>query len=272
MAEIEKSHLTELAQAANENHRETEKWARVAVNHAMAAGDALLEAKALIEHGGWGAWLLENFEGSDRTARAYMRLANHREEVEAKRQASADLTIEGALEAIASPKPRREDPQEIMRRGVEKGAPDEEIAAFASVEVEAVRRFRAGDTADAAEPITQPTQDQADQAQRVAGMKHRTRAAEERHREEQRKRPNAMFLEADARLSKARRELKEALNTVREAEFDEEAVELLHRQGKAAGYMLFLVHLALSGQPGVDWDAELAGLEERLQYGEEGDE
>jgi hypothetical protein len=55
-------------------------------------------------HGEFGPWLKENFAGSDRTARAYMRFHAHREELQAKRQSSAVLSIDGALKALSVPK------------------------------------------------------------------------------------------------------------------------------------------------------------------------
>jgi hypothetical protein len=90
MAEIRRQH--EAAQDAF----------RSAVEHAIRCGELLAEAKAQLPHGGWGAWLAENFPASDRTARGYMRLAAHAEEV--NRQGLADLGIEGALRELAAPR------------------------------------------------------------------------------------------------------------------------------------------------------------------------
>ncbi len=55
-----------------------------ALKHALRAGELLSEAKGQLPHGAFGPWLAENFAGSDRTARAYMRVYSHREELEAQ--------------------------------------------------------------------------------------------------------------------------------------------------------------------------------------------
>jgi len=79
--------------------------------HAMSAGELLLEANGQLPHGAFGAWLKENFAGSDRTARAYMRVYSHREELGAKRQSSATLSLDGALRALSAPKAESPDPE-----------------------------------------------------------------------------------------------------------------------------------------------------------------
>jgi hypothetical protein len=82
---------------ASRNH------ARATVASAIKAGAALIEAKALVPHGGWLDWLKANVEMSERTAQVYMRLAKRKEVVDAKSAAAADLTIAGAIEAITGP-------------------------------------------------------------------------------------------------------------------------------------------------------------------------
>jgi len=108
-----------------------------------------------------------------------------------------------------------------------------------------------------------------DYANRVAAQKKASRDAEERHRQEQRKRHSAMFMEVDARVSKARRELKGAIDQGRDVQFSAEEVELLVRQGEAARDMASLFIDAVSGDSGTDWDAELYELEQRRQWGAE---
>jgi N6-adenosine-specific RNA methylase IME4 len=73
------------------------------VEHAMRAGDLLLEAKAQLRHGQWLPWLTENCSMSERTAQLYMRVAERRSELEAKAQGLADLTLEGAARLLAKP-------------------------------------------------------------------------------------------------------------------------------------------------------------------------
>jgi hypothetical protein len=105
MGEVEKN-LPTLAGRINEEHRACEKAVGAALTHAMNAGELLVEVKASLPHGAFGPWLAENFAGSDRTARAYMRVHSHRDELEAKRQSSATLSIDGALKALVTPQPQ----------------------------------------------------------------------------------------------------------------------------------------------------------------------
>lgn len=100
--ETRKPHV--LAEDINEQHRLCEAAVGTALSHAMEAGSLLQEAKAGVKHGEWGTWLAENFEGSDRTARAYMRVHANRDEIEEKRQSSTVLSLDGALDSIAAPK------------------------------------------------------------------------------------------------------------------------------------------------------------------------
>ncbi len=96
--------LTADACEINAEHDLCCRAAADALQHAMRCGDLLIAAKAAMPHGSWGGWLAAHFAGSDRTARAYMRLADHRDEIEAKRQTSADLSIDGALRLLAPPR------------------------------------------------------------------------------------------------------------------------------------------------------------------------
>jgi hypothetical protein len=70
---------------------------RSGVEHAIRAGELLLEAKRLHRRGQWTKWIADNLSFSDRTARAYMQLA--RMPIE-KRQRVADLPLRETLSAI----------------------------------------------------------------------------------------------------------------------------------------------------------------------------
>jgi hypothetical protein len=72
------------------------------LEHAFAVGDALNQAKGLAGHGNWLNWLASETGLSDRTAQAYMRLANHREQFKANPQRVADMSIRAALRSIGS--------------------------------------------------------------------------------------------------------------------------------------------------------------------------
>ena len=100
--------LGDLTDRINEEHRACRESVESALDHALAAGDLLIEAKALCCHGEWQDWLKNNFEGSDTLARSYMRIARNREVVESKRQRSAvfddvELSIDKALRHLAPP-------------------------------------------------------------------------------------------------------------------------------------------------------------------------
>jgi Protein of unknown function (DUF3102) len=104
--EIAKSDLHALASRINAFHREVTKALRTAISEALLAGDLLNQAKTKVAHGEWLPWLSANCPRlKPRTAQTYMRLANHRDEVEAKAQRTAHLhaTIEQALSWIAIP-------------------------------------------------------------------------------------------------------------------------------------------------------------------------
>ena len=66
----------------------------------MDAGERLLEAKKVLDHGQWDDWLTANFALSDRSARLYCQLAQHRPRVEAKMATVATLGVRGALMQI----------------------------------------------------------------------------------------------------------------------------------------------------------------------------
>ena len=68
----------------------------------MAAGELLIEAKALVRHGQWLPWLKDHVEISERTAQIYMRAAKNRAEIEAsKAQSTADLSLGEAVALLA---------------------------------------------------------------------------------------------------------------------------------------------------------------------------
>lgn len=109
MGEIE--HLPDLAADINDEHRNCERAVNAAVDHALKAGELLIEAKSRCPHGTWQTWLEESFEGSLRTAQAYMRVASNREEIEAAQaQGSAPLSLDGALKVLSAPKDEPQAP------------------------------------------------------------------------------------------------------------------------------------------------------------------
>lgn len=75
------SSLDELALEANQQHALCKASAYAMVEHALAAGQALVTAKLQVPHGDWLPWLTKNFDASERTARNYMSVASNRQRV-----------------------------------------------------------------------------------------------------------------------------------------------------------------------------------------------
>ena len=122
MALMANTPLGELTDRINEEYRACRNAADTALDHALAAGDLLIEAKSLCRHGEWRAWVENYFEGSSRLASSYMRLASNRPAIESKRQTSADLSIDKALRHLAASlkqRPaRRSAPEPVSQSGV----------------------------------------------------------------------------------------------------------------------------------------------------------
>jgi DNA N-6-adenine-methyltransferase (Dam)/Protein of unknown function (DUF3102) len=75
--------------------------ARKGIEHALVAGDLLIEAKAQIPHGHWLPWLAENCPTvSERMAQHYMRLARNRVELEAEKRNVSDLSLREAVRLL----------------------------------------------------------------------------------------------------------------------------------------------------------------------------
>lgn len=86
--------LEELAATANHAHEMVERTAQEMFGWAVAAGEALVVAKARVPRGGWYGWVQDNFRGSHWTAAMYMRLSAHRTEI------PAGLSIRAAREYV----------------------------------------------------------------------------------------------------------------------------------------------------------------------------
>jgi Protein of unknown function (DUF3102) len=146
LAELER--LDGLAKRINEEHRRCEGAVDAALEHAMNAGDLLIEAKGNAPHGTWQGWLADHFDGSETTAQAYMRVASRRSEVEAaKTQSSAPLSLDGALRALSAPRdaprPERQAMLEEMEARAEDALSETRAAALGIAEnLDAIRRGR----------------------------------------------------------------------------------------------------------------------------------
>ncbi|HEX7376784.1 MAG TPA: DUF3102 domain-containing protein [Pirellulales bacterium] len=92
--------LEQLAQRAMRAHENFQASMRQALAHALEAGQALLEAKALCPEGRWTKWRIANFRPSAGTARGYMRLATLWPQLGGDQQSIVDLTYTEALRLI----------------------------------------------------------------------------------------------------------------------------------------------------------------------------
>lgn len=91
------------AREINEHHAMAQEKARQAVAHALECGRLLSEAKSRVGHGGWTQWLGDNFNGSGRTARDYMKLHDQ------KGSLPSDVSsVRQALKTISSPGSKRQ--------------------------------------------------------------------------------------------------------------------------------------------------------------------
>ena len=100
--------LDSLTQQINEEHHRCEAAASEALEHAIKAGEGLMEAKAKCPHGEWGKWLNANFDGSERTAQTYMRLYNERDRLQ-NRNGVADLSLRRAVAQLAKSETNTEE-------------------------------------------------------------------------------------------------------------------------------------------------------------------
>ncbi len=96
--------LDDLARRIKEEHQACRDAAQSAVDHAVMAGQLLLEAKDGIPHGQWLPWLNGHCDVAERTAQTYMRLARELSKIEPeKAQRVADLPLRQALKELAEP-------------------------------------------------------------------------------------------------------------------------------------------------------------------------
>ena len=119
--------LAKLAEEANREYAAAQKAMSTGVERALACGRSLVKAKTFVPHGRWLTWVDDNFDGRERTARAYMRLASHWRELEGKTAETADLTIDSALKLLAAPakEPLDTDVRHWQRSNSEFGLPDD---------------------------------------------------------------------------------------------------------------------------------------------------
>lgn len=142
--------LPVLAADIRREHAAVGEAAARGLQHALAAGGGLIEARASLAHGAWSAWLAANVPGlSARTAQLYMQLARNRDRLNAQRV--ADLSLRAASALVSRPAARDAATLPAMLRQMDEalraaGAALERGDAGAAIEY--ARRVRAiGDAA-----------------------------------------------------------------------------------------------------------------------------
>jgi hypothetical protein len=103
--------LAALAAKANAEHAAAQKALGESVRHAMAAGQALHDAKARVPYGQWLNWIRANLSYTNRTAALYMKLAQLSEE-DSKRV--SNLSMRKAIQALAVKPPRNDTPKPTL--------------------------------------------------------------------------------------------------------------------------------------------------------------
>lgn len=81
-----------------------------------------------------------------------------------------------------------------------------------------------------------------------------------RQRDRAKARHTARYIEAESRIAKARAELYRAIREIHDVDLDDEERDLLTDSIAGVRAMLALADSAITGESGVDWDAELANL------------
>jgi hypothetical protein len=96
--------LADLAARIKAEHDAVGHALKRGLEHAIAAGRLLIEAKEQLAHGQWLPWLRDHCQVSERMAQRYMLLARHAPELEAKSDTVSDLGVRGALALLAVPR------------------------------------------------------------------------------------------------------------------------------------------------------------------------
>lgn len=108
----------ELAAIVRDEIRQAQLGSASALAHGIAAGEALLAAQHKVSAGGWKKWVHDNCAIGESTARLYMQLAKHRDEIEAEIGRGVDLSLRAARRLIATPSEDKE-PKQRQRKELE---------------------------------------------------------------------------------------------------------------------------------------------------------
>jgi hypothetical protein len=96
--------LDDLAARIKAEHEATALSLKRGIEHAIKAGELLIQAKQLLnKHGAWLPWVEGNCAITPRMAQIYMRIAGSKAEIEAKAKSISHLTISEAVKFLAAP-------------------------------------------------------------------------------------------------------------------------------------------------------------------------
>ena len=98
---------------------------------------------------------------------------------------------------------------------------------------------------------------------RVAESREKARQVRSRESTERKKNTALFMVEFEGHIAAAVRRLREALALARDVDFDEEQVEMLEGSIDTLRTLVRLIDVRITGETGVDWDAELAALTEK---------
>jgi len=103
--------VDELAVIVRDEIQQARKaWAN-ALAHAMNAGDALIAVQPKVAERGitWTKWLKENCFVAVSTAKLYMQLARHRDQIEVELRSRGELSLRGARQLISAARDDADD-------------------------------------------------------------------------------------------------------------------------------------------------------------------
>lgn len=121
--------LDELAEVINREHRHVARVVAAGVEHAICAGEALIEAREQVPAGQWYQWIADNTEIVPVTARMYVRIARYRNIVlpaQPRSIADAYRLVRGQGQIASSVK---EELRAEAKRLATEGVPYRQIAA-----------------------------------------------------------------------------------------------------------------------------------------------
>lgn len=99
-----------------------------------------------------------------------------------------------------------------------------------------------------------------EEAREVAQFRQKARETREQQQERRRDRHGMRFVEAEKLLREMRENSRRVVELCREADWDDEAVELLSHTLSDVKALIELAQTALAGSAEIDWDGELAAL------------